>query len=436
MKDPFPEALIGRTALTFLQVPEEYRNADGMTTILRQTVGGDIVIKIKDVRLKSNRDEMEMGVRFFSTSDVDLVLSRMSKLLDSGPIPGTDLIYGRWIFNFNGRQIVVEGVVKDDDKQYGNPPTETNLEMHRSAQHAEEQANAQAMADWMDEMNAEEAKSFPETGGETGSTNNLVSLIISFFLLYSSPIGHDTASKNSFLVHPYLVAQMLRGHVLARSIVMLPTKRNVRKNCDNYRALIEVNPEDSSTVKNVFDGIIIELSTTRTRDTREEQISEGRFRIFVHEAPHFKGVMERRRVAPGEFGDVYDPTTDMKDGFVFNRMWLEDPLAAAVIDRTVKERKGASRINATTATENSRATEEAAKRRRIEERAANVPQQHAETTASSSPNVSSALAVAQANAGLPPGWMAVFSQEYQRVYYAYRCPVTGAEKTSWARPEQ
>lgn len=264
------------------------------------------------------------------------------------------------------------------------------------------------------------------------SLDSALPVVMNFILLYCSMESGVSVSQVSkrFTMSPYIVTQILREYVSPLTVVMLPTKHNPQKNCDNYRALITIDKDDVNNLYDNFDGIVVELMGTKVRKgmvAREETVSEARFRIFINNGDSFRGVTERRRITPGE-GEVYDPTPKplQLKGFTFDREWLEDPLA----------------VRTTPPAESSRSSSSAPPHKKTREEQNSSHSAASSVQASSDrdrakvsyPSPTVAVNEPVQSGTLPPGWTAIFSHEYQQVYYAFKCPQTGRETTSWTRP--
>lgn len=487
------EVFLGK-ALQVITMPAEIRTKEDLLNLLRQYLDHTISQQIEDAQVISPQgfdnarleEKAVAAIKFRTPESVDRILS-MGNLISVGRLDGFEL--RRCQVSLGNNMLVFDGIVRlpvqPNDTTAAPPCVVSSSTTHGNTNIV---APRQPENEKLKNATPIPVKSHERSGQKVDMTMN-------FILVFSSSGG---GSSKTYDLRPYVVAQILRDHVVPASIAMLPLKKNVRKNCDNHRVLLEVYEQDVNTLISVFDGIIVELVSPSTRHGKEEMMTEARFRVFANVSPEFKGVMERRRKKPGDCGEVYEPARVHPDGFVFKRVWMSDPLSEYTQpklrasgrggdgdsqrsgshsdrerhDRSGRERRNYQSLSASHEQERLSSKEPQSKRFRIDGPAAQAPvQQHGElvqqhgnkvhTSREKSPIQSTysnpQAPLVESSAGmrtvetvpvrkqsvnqlvdtsepLPPGWRAVYSHEYKRVYYVYKCPTTGKEMSTWTFP--
>lgn len=318
----------------------------------------------------------------------------------------------------------------------------------------------------------------PPSTGEVGQypimpsprDRSRVAIIIKMLLLFCG--GLSSQEKKSFPVHPYLIAQILRERVIPAAIAMLPVTQTVKNpRVEVSRALVEVTNEGAEVIKQYFNSIVVELVTPYSTN---KLTPEARFRLFVKEAsPAERDAMLQRR-SELVASPFYLPPHQILSHLSFGRVWLRDSLSTLhvktqqeVFSHQVKKaekkeedplKRFAPRRKEDPATSGIKLdvqkgfissantvptplvckSKESAPEQSISSSATTNPAPTSGSTSSTIPDSTTTASTRTASStdasSTPMKYREIYSEKYQRVYYAYTCPETGEEKSSWTLP--
>lgn len=456
--------ILAGLAIAIYDVPNALQSKDTLFPLLKNAMNGDKRSELLEVLFNeepdeehSNRMRVVSVVKFFSPEGTRALLL---KVPTKGEVDGLELRTGElhcgpYRLNIEGctpknpdgsfllyarpsstpeesRKTEEEDKILHSESDY---PQAVEDSRSRSPERAKQEGGAIATSGTSLTSSSPLPMEKDSNDGSTvtnSSTSEVV--LLEMLLLYCRDARH--LEKKSFPVQPYMVAQIVRDRIMPRAIAMLPVKpTEISARAAVYRVLLEVSKEDATLLTKFFHTIVVELATPYSKSRLE---TEARFRLFVkHPSERDRDALLHRRTE--QLGSVvYEPPSHMLPHLSFEREWFLDPIseahqsmrAASSFNQREEARRFAPRRKKDSSEREEEMQSHQKEIRPPESVSTSQAQEEIQQDAPHLPSPSIPISKPP-----PIKYREIYSEKYQRVYYAYTCPETGEEKSTWTLPE-
>lgn len=448
-------------AIAIYDVPNALRSKDTLFPLLRIAMNGDKRSELLEVLFNEEPDEENFNrmrvvgiVKFFSPEGTSALLQ---KVPTKGEVDGLELRAGElhcgpYRLNIEGcspknpdgsllldarsSYAHEEGRKTEEDKELhvkSNPVRRVEGSRDRSPERVKEGVALSTSGASRTSTPLPMEKDSNHSNTATSSSTSEV-VLLEMLLLYCHNVHHS--EKKSFPVQPYVVTQILRDRIIPRAIAMLPVKQTERPpHFEVSRALLEVSKEDAKLLMQFFHSIVVELATPYSKRNLE---TEARFRLFVKRPSEWENEALLHRRTDLLASAVYEPSTHVLPNMSFERVWFLDPISEAHQSKRSASSFSHEEESQRSAPRPKKDVPDSEEEIQSQQKAMRPPDsvsttQTQEEIRQDAPHLSTSPMVISKPP--PIKYREIYSEKYQRVYYAYTCPETGEEKSSWTLPD-